>query len=167
VGEMKVLCVSRIVMCMLHTTLAQSSDSASGATGAAPKPKTESQINWKHGAKVIYHLNRMKFLTAYCPYDASQEEKQSLPCKFYELHKDFSKAKPEEKIELVARRSTMFDQFESRSDAAKKEEKERDNALYAKAYAKYCTDDHITQPVCTSESNKKLYGTRSASSPST
>ena len=154
--RMKVLCALRIGMRMLslQTTLAQSSHPASGVTGAAPKPK--SQINWQHGAKVVYHLNRMKFLTAYCPYDASSEERRSLPCRFYELQKDFSKAKPEEKIELVARRSTMFDQFESRSDAAKKEEKERDSALYTKAYAKYCTEEHIAQPVCTSESNKKL-----------
>jgi len=154
---------SRIVMLVLslQTTLAQSSDSARGVAGAAPKPK--SQINWKHGAKVVYHMNRMKLQAAYCPYDASQEEKQSLPCRFYEIQKDFSKAKPPEKLNLAARRATMFDQYESKSDVAKKEEKEKDKVLYTKAYAKYCTGNHMTESVCMSNNLKKLYGTGEAS----
>ena len=151
--------MSRVVMLMgmlaLQSSLAQTT--LDGKKGAA---KLKSGINWKHGAKTIWHQQRFKLQAAFCP-TASEEEKQSLPCRFYEIQNQIKTSRKikEAKIELVNRRAKMFDEEESQPEEIKKARKAQYNTLYAKAWAMYCSDAHKDESICSNSGMKTLVRT--------
>ena len=150
--------MSVMLMLALQSSLAQTRgwDGEKGAT------KSKSGINWKYGAKTIWHLRRFKLQAAFCP-TASEEEKQSLPCKFYDIARNMRTAKSAmAKVKLVAIRSKMFEAEESKPAEEKKAVQAQIKALYTKAWAVYCTDAHKDESVCTRDSMKSLYGPKSA-----
>lgn len=146
---------------MLMGMLALQSSLAVGAKSAGAN--SNSGINWKHGAKTIWHQQRFKLQEAFCP-TASEEEKQSLPCRFYEIQKQIktSKRVKEAKIQLVNRRAAMFDEEESKPEEIKKARKAQYNALYAKAWAMYCSDAHKDESICSNPGMRTLYGPKAA-----
>ena len=109
-------------------------------------------------------LYQMKLLKAHCPVgDAA--EKATFECKSFELNNQLkSVSNDSEKEALMSRKKLLYDDEGRKSEAQKKASKSASNALFTRAFTKYCgAAGRSEDPMCTNAAMKKLYGAQGGS----
>ena len=155
---------------MKLAAIAGTDDSGKGAATARPEKKYKMPAGQPPSMYVNGELPReiylyqMKLLKAHCPV-ADAAEKATLECKSFELNKQLKSASNDsEKEALVSRKQLLYDDEGRKSEAQKKASKSASQALFTKAFTKYCgvagkAEDHM----CNNAAMKKLYGAQGGS----
>ena len=155
---------------MKLAAIAGTDDSGKGAATARPEKKYKMPAGQPPSMYVNGELPReislyqMKLLKAHCPVgDAA--EKATFECKSFELNKQLkSVSNDSEKEALMSRKKLLYDDEGRKSEAQKKASKSASNALFTRAFTKYCgAAGRSEDPMCTNAAMKKLYGAQGGS----